>query len=116
MGGGILAAAAAGPAAEDVPSPKLKKLFLSSSGGGGRAPGNPGTCGTANIGPPPALAMASCFPCDFPQRIDNFLPFIVNLLKVFSAAASAEDLLVYWKKGREKIQIKTYSRFKRYFE
>ena len=84
--------------ADDVPSPppppppKLKKLLVNSFGGAGNAPGNPGTCGMAKTGP--AEVMASCFPCDFPQRINNFLPLTVNLLKVFSAATSAADLLV----------------------
>ena len=80
--------------AEDGPSPpRLKKLLASSLGGAGNAPGSPGTCGIAMTGA--AEVMVSCLPCDFPQRISNFLPFTVNLLKVFSAATSAADLLVY---------------------
>ena len=53
-----------------------------------------GKPGTGVSFAPPSLPGVDFAPCDFPHKIFNLRPFMINLLKEFSAAVSAEKRFV----------------------
>ena len=65
-------------------------MMYTSIGGAGRCPG---TISRAISG---LEAIAGVLPWDLPHLMVTLLPLISSLLKVFSEASSAEDLLVNW--------------------